>query len=132
MSEAIKASIKKNFPSYNFSFNSYPSIYLYLGKSFSSGKFNKQAKGIFTVMILGNKTLALCLLSQVLSIIIFPTIKKNYMKHKLVSSFTQLSNEISDNRFYGGLHYMATLVKSTEQGKKVAQNILNTVKFLKE
>ena len=48
------------------------------------------------------------------------------------TSFTQLSNEISDSRFYGGLHYKATLVKSTEQGKKVAENILNTVKFLKE
>ena len=48
------------------------------------------------------------------------------------TSFTQLSNEISDSRFYGGLHYRATLVKSTEQGKKVAENILNTVRFLKE
>jgi hypothetical protein len=48
------------------------------------------------------------------------------------TSFTQLGNEISDSRFYGGLHYRATLAKSTEQGKKVAQNILNTVKFLKE
>ncbi|MDB5278032.1 MAG: superfamily protein [Ferruginibacter sp.] len=48
------------------------------------------------------------------------------------TSFTQLSNEISDSRFYGGLHYRATLEKSTEQGKKVAENILNTIKFLKE
>ena len=48
------------------------------------------------------------------------------------TSFTQLSNEISDSRFYGGLHYRATLEKGTEQGKKVAQNILATVKFLKE
>jgi hypothetical protein len=48
------------------------------------------------------------------------------------TSFTQLSNDISESRFYGGLHYRATLAKSTEQGKKVAQNILNTVKFLKE
>ncbi|MGE5106859.1 MAG: vanadium-dependent haloperoxidase [Sphingobacteriales bacterium] len=48
------------------------------------------------------------------------------------TSFTQLGNEISDSRFYGGLHYRATLEKSTEQGKKVANNILNTVKFLKE
>jgi hypothetical protein len=47
------------------------------------------------------------------------------------SSFTQLSNEISDSRFYGGLHYRATLDKSTEQGKKVAENILRTIKFLK-
>jgi hypothetical protein len=38
------------------------------------------------------------------------------------TSFTQLSNEISDSRLYGGLHYRATLDKSTEQGKKVAEN----------
>jgi hypothetical protein len=48
------------------------------------------------------------------------------------TSFTQLSNDISDSRFYGGLHYRATLDKSTAQGKKVADNILSTVKFLKE
>ena len=48
------------------------------------------------------------------------------------TSFTQLSNEISDSRLYGGLHYRATLDKSTEQGKKVAENILTTVKFLKD
>ena len=48
------------------------------------------------------------------------------------TSFTQLSNEISDSRFYGGLHCRATLAKSTEQGKKIAQNILDQVKFLKE
>jgi hypothetical protein len=48
------------------------------------------------------------------------------------TSFTQLSNEIADSRFYGGLHYKATMVKSTEQGKKVAENILDKVKFLKD
>lgn len=48
------------------------------------------------------------------------------------SSFTQLMKEISDSRFYGGLHYRATLDKSEKQGAKVAENILNTVKFLKE
>ncbi|HJW17418.1 MAG TPA: vanadium-dependent haloperoxidase [Flavisolibacter sp.] len=47
------------------------------------------------------------------------------------TSFTQLSNDISDSRFYGGLHYRATLIKSTEQGKKVAENILSKVKFMK-
>ena len=47
------------------------------------------------------------------------------------TSFTQLSNEISDSRFYGGLHYRATLAKSTAQGKKVAENILSKVKFMK-
>jgi hypothetical protein len=48
------------------------------------------------------------------------------------TSFTQLSNEISDSRFYGGLHYRETLAKSTVQGAKVAQNILGTIKFLKD
>jgi hypothetical protein len=47
------------------------------------------------------------------------------------TSFTQLSNDISDSRFYGGLHYRATLAKSIEQGKKVAENILSKVKFMK-
>lgn len=47
------------------------------------------------------------------------------------TSFTQLSNEISDSRFYGGLHYRATLEKSTEMGNIVAENILSTIRFLK-
>jgi hypothetical protein len=48
------------------------------------------------------------------------------------TSFTQLLNDISDSRLYGGLHYRATLDKSVVQGKKVTQNILANVKFLKE
>ena len=48
------------------------------------------------------------------------------------TSFTQMLNEISDSRLYGGLHYKATLDKSIVQGKKVTENILNNVKFLKE
>ena len=47
-------------------------------------------------------------------------------------SFTQMLNEISDSRLYGGLHYRETLDKSEVQGTKVAQNILATVKFLKD
>ena len=48
------------------------------------------------------------------------------------TSFTQMLKEISDSRLYGGLHYRATVDKSEAQGKKVAENILATVKFLKE
>ena len=48
------------------------------------------------------------------------------------TSFTQLSDEINASRFYGGLHYRATCEKSTAQGKKVAANILATIKFLKD
>ncbi len=47
------------------------------------------------------------------------------------TSFTQMANEISDSRFYGGLHYRATLTKSFAQGKKVANNILGKIKFHK-
>ena len=48
------------------------------------------------------------------------------------TSFTQLLKEISDSRLLGGLHYTATLDKSEAQGRKVAENILATIKFLKE
>ena len=48
------------------------------------------------------------------------------------TSFTQMMNDISDSRLYGGLHYRETLDKSEVQGAKVAQNILAKVKFLKD
>jgi hypothetical protein len=48
------------------------------------------------------------------------------------TTFTQMGLEMANSRLYGGLHYRATCEKSIAQGKKVAQNILNTVKFLKE
>ena len=48
------------------------------------------------------------------------------------ASFSQMMSDISLSRFYGGLHYIPTLDKSEAQGAKVAQNILNTIKFLKE
>ena len=48
------------------------------------------------------------------------------------TSFTQMLKDISDSRLYGGLHYRATVDKSEAQGRKVAQNILATVKFLKD
>lgn len=48
------------------------------------------------------------------------------------NTFTELSTEAADSRVYGGLHYVETQEKSLVQGKKVAQNILNTIKFLKE
>jgi hypothetical protein len=48
------------------------------------------------------------------------------------TSFIQMLKEISASRIYSGLHYQATLDKSEAQGNKVAHNILNTIKFLKE
>ena len=48
------------------------------------------------------------------------------------NSWEEMSIEMSNSRVFGGLHYQATQEKSRVQGKKVAQNILNTIKFLKE
>lgn len=48
------------------------------------------------------------------------------------STFTEMGLDISNSRIYGGLHYRATCEKSIAQGKKVAENILSTIKFLKE
>ena len=47
------------------------------------------------------------------------------------NTFTELSNDAADSRVYGGLHYVETQEKSLVQGKKVAQNILSKVHFLK-
>lgn len=47
-------------------------------------------------------------------------------------TFTAMGKDMADSRVYGGLHYVETQEKSLVQGKKVAQNILNTIKFLKE
>jgi hypothetical protein len=47
------------------------------------------------------------------------------------NSWEEMSIEMSDSRVFGGLHYQATQDKSRVQGKKIAQNILNTVDFKK-
>ncbi len=46
-------------------------------------------------------------------------------------SFTEMSDDISNSRIYGGLHYTATCEKSFQQGKKVAENVLSMVHFKK-
>lgn len=48
------------------------------------------------------------------------------------STFTQMGLDIANSRIYGGLHYRLTCERSIAQGKKVSQNILSTLKFLKE
>ncbi len=47
------------------------------------------------------------------------------------NSWEEMSIEMSDSRVFGGIHYQATQDKSRVQGKKLAQNILNTVHFKK-
>ena len=47
------------------------------------------------------------------------------------ATFTQMGRDMADSRFYGGLHFMPTCDKSLAQGRKVTENILNTLQFLK-
>ena len=47
------------------------------------------------------------------------------------NSFYEMGKEMSDSRVFGGIHYQASCDKGSLQGKKVGQNILSTVKFLK-
>ena len=47
-------------------------------------------------------------------------------------SFTELKKAVGDSRVYAGIHYAPSCTKGIELGEKVAQNILNTLKFLKE
>jgi hypothetical protein len=48
------------------------------------------------------------------------------------NSFTELANEIGDSRVYGQIHYPKSCEDGQALGRKVAQNVLNTLKFLKE
>ncbi len=47
------------------------------------------------------------------------------------NSFEEMSEEMSNSRVFGGIHYQVTCDKSRVQGKKVAQNILRQVDFIK-
>jgi hypothetical protein len=40
--------------------------------------------------------------------------------------------EIGDSRVYAGIHYRLSCERGVQQGRKIGQNINNTVKFLKE
>ena len=48
------------------------------------------------------------------------------------SSFTEMANEIGDSRVYGQIHYPRSCEDGQSLGRKVAQNILSKVKFLKD
>ena len=45
------------------------------------------------------------------------------------NTFTQMGLDMAISRLYGGLHYRETCEKSIAQGKKIAQNILATIRF---
>jgi hypothetical protein len=48
------------------------------------------------------------------------------------SSFRALGEEAGNSRLYAGIHYQNSINIGLQQGRKVADNILNKVKFLKE
>jgi len=48
------------------------------------------------------------------------------------SSFDKLGREMGNSRVFGGIHYQASVDKGYWLGKKVCQNILSNVKFLKD
>jgi len=48
------------------------------------------------------------------------------------NSFTELADEIGDSRVYGQIHYLKSCQDGQTLGRKVAQNVLSTLKFLKE
>ena len=48
------------------------------------------------------------------------------------NSFTELADEIGDSRVYGQIHYLKSCQDGQTLGRKVAQNVVNTLKFLKE
>jgi len=54
------------------------------------------------------------------------------MAPRSYSSFYQMAQEIGDSRVYGGIHYRVACTEGNKQGRKIAQNINNTLKFLKE
>jgi hypothetical protein len=53
------------------------------------------------------------------------------MAPRTYTSFYQMAEEIGDSRVYGGIHYRIGCTEGNKQGRKIAQNINNTLRFLK-
>jgi hypothetical protein len=48
------------------------------------------------------------------------------------TSFYDMAEQIGESRVYAGIHYTTSCIEGNKTGKKVAQNILSKLKFLKE
>jgi hypothetical protein len=48
------------------------------------------------------------------------------------NSFDEMVNEIAKARVYAGIHYTLSCMEGNKQGKKIAENVLNIVRFKKE
>lgn len=54
------------------------------------------------------------------------------MSPRTYNSFDEMAVDVGRSRVYAGIHYTYSCVEGKRQGEKIAQNILNTVKFKKE
>lgn len=54
------------------------------------------------------------------------------MNSRSFKSFRELGEEAGNSRFYGGIHYQQSIDKGLVQGRKVAENIVNKLRFLKK
>ena len=48
------------------------------------------------------------------------------------SSFSEMVDEVCISRVYAGIHYRLSCERGAQQGQKIAQNVLDKVKFLKD
>jgi hypothetical protein len=48
------------------------------------------------------------------------------------SSLQAFGEDAGNSRFFAGIHYQPSINAGLEQGRKVAQNIITKLKFLKE
>jgi hypothetical protein len=48
------------------------------------------------------------------------------------TSFYHMAHEMADSRVFAGVHYQASCDKGNWLGNKVSENILHTLKFLKD
>jgi len=54
------------------------------------------------------------------------------MVPRTYNSFNEMADDIGRSRVYAGIHYTYSCVEGKKQGEKIATNILNMLKFLKE
>jgi len=54
------------------------------------------------------------------------------MAPRTYNSFNEMAEEIGRSRVYGGIHYTYSVVEGRKQGERIAQNVLNIVKFKKD
>jgi hypothetical protein len=53
------------------------------------------------------------------------------MAARSYNSFYEMTEDIGRSRVYAGIHYTYTCVESMKQGAKIADNIVNKLKFIK-